>query len=154
MDTCDSTPRRSVPTPVESLSSSPSINPCSVAPGHVAPQNNIISCLLRDQSAAMKPGVSHRELYMNNILSSVSEMHSMDVAGHHGCVNSIDYSKCGEEFMVTGGDDKRVLVWTVADLITGNGMEPVTMTTTHMSNIFTVGFSCDNALIYTGGKAT
>ena len=76
----------------------------------------------------------------------------MDVLGHHGCVNSIDFSNHGEEYMVTGGDDRRVLVWRVADLIQDRGLRSTTMATTHMSNIFTVDFSCDNAFIYSGGE--
>lgn len=81
-------------------------------------------------------------------------MYSMDVLGHHGCVNSIDFSNHGDEFMVTGGDDRRVLVWRVADLISLQDckLQPITMATTHMSNIFTVDCSCDNAFIYSGGE--
>lgn len=41
-----------------------------------------------------------------------------DLLGHYGCVNTVEFSNDGN-FMISGGDDKRVLIWRVWDAIVG-----------------------------------
>lgn len=41
-----------------------------------------------------------------------------DLLGHYGCVNTVEFSNDGN-FMVSGGDDKRVLIWRLWDSIVG-----------------------------------
>ena len=56
-------------------------------------------------------------------------------------------------FPMIGGDDKRVLVWRVANVVQGRkGVVPIKMLLQHDSNIFTADFSCDNAFLYSGGN--
>lgn len=43
------------------------------------------------------------------------------------------------------------MVWRVGEVINGRG-SPITLTTKHHSNIFTVAFSCDNRYIFSGGE--
>ena len=60
---------------------------------------------------------------------------------------------CIINFYLTGGDDQRILVWKMSDLIQGRqGQPPITMTTKHRSNIFTIDFSCDNSYVFTGSE--
>ena len=119
------------------------------------PHTNIVSCLLYDQSAAWRPPGWYRQHYLRNTLSTTKGMHSVDLVGHHGCVNSLDFSPHGHEFLASAGDDRRVLVWRMGEVTgrSGRGMKPLTVNTDHMSNIFSASFSCDGAFIYTGGGA-
>ena len=50
----------------------------------------------------------------------------------------------------TGGDDEKVLLWRVDDIVRGK-CQNVPMEAPHTSNIFAATFSCDNAYIYSGG---
>ena len=56
--------------------------------------------------------------------------------------------------MVTGGDDKRVLLWSLDRAITSQsgGYKPVTMTGQHESNIFCLDFDGDNSKLFSGGN--
>ena len=41
-----------------------------------------------------------------------------DLLGHYGCVNTVEFSNDGN-LMISGGDDKRVLIWRLWDAIVG-----------------------------------
>lgn len=51
----------------------------------------------------------------------------------------------------TGGDDRRILLWRMADAMAGTG-RPVTMEKQHQSNIFSLAVTHDNAKILSGGN--
>ena len=59
---------------------------------------------------------------------------------------------CTHTLCGVGGDDEKVLVWRVADIMRGVNRS-VAMETPHCSNIFSATFSCDNSYIYSGGKS-
>lgn len=63
-------------------------------------------------------------------------------------------SICDFFSLLAAGDDQRVLVWRVADMIQAGSqsLKPIAMTSQHSANIFTANFSCDNQYIYSGGK--
>lgn len=52
---------------------------------------------------------------------------------------------------VLGGDDRRVLLWSISDAIHGRGL-PTAMQTTHISNIFCLAFDSLNTKIFSGGN--
>ena len=136
--------------------------PCSAwrsfssSPSPFHPHTNLVSCLLYDQSVAWRPPGWYKQHYMSHTLSTAAGMRSVDVMGHHGCVNSLDFSPQGHEFLASAGDDRRVLVWRMGEITGRSGCDtkPLIMNTEHMSNIFSASFSCDGAFIYTGGGLT
>lgn len=54
-------------------------------------------------------------------------------------------------YFVSGGDDRRVLLWTLADAVYGK-CRPFVMQTPHVSNIFCLGFDSTNSKIFSGGN--
>ncbi|KFM76065.1 DDB1- and CUL4-associated factor 5, partial [Stegodyphus mimosarum] len=66
-------------------------------------------------------------------------LYSKDLYAHYGCVNAIEFSNDGE-WLVSGGDDKRVLIWNVDKTLSGS-YQPKAMKGEHNSNIFCLGFS-------------
>ncbi|XP_058809986.1 DDB1- and CUL4-associated factor 5 [Phymastichus coffea] len=73
-----------------------------------------------------------------------------DLYAHYGCINAIEFSKEGD-LLVSGGDDKRVLLWKTAKAIRNHG-KPVVMKAQHMSNIFCLGYNCCNSKIFSAGN--
>ena len=136
---------------------------------------NILKCLEADRRDPSRSAQLYRQLYLSDGLAKADHMYTTDVKGHHGCVNTLALSNQGEEFLVSGmikkntpaliefdlslfffaaGDDQRVLVWRVADMIQAGSRtpRPIIMTSQHSANVFTADFSCDNQYIYSGGK--
>jgi WD40 repeat protein len=74
-------------------------------------------------------------------------VHTSDLRGHYGCVNSVSFSRGDQALLCTGSDDKRVLVWNMLKekkhLRELNG---------HHSNIFCAIFDSDNQHIISGGN--
>lgn len=54
-------------------------------------------------------------------------------------------------FTLSGGDDRRVLLWSVSEAVYGNGT-PFVMQTSHVSNIFCLAFDSTNSKIFSGGN--
>ena len=69
------------------------------------------------------------------------ELVSKDLKAHFGCVNALGFSKNGE-FLASGGDDRRILVWDVAKTLCDNKTPNSVMKGTHESNVFCVDFNC------------
>eukprot|EP00731_Ephydatia_muelleri_P028018 Em0019g891a len=78
-------------------------------------------------------------------------MHSRDIRGHHGCVNAVEFSNNDEDLLMTGGDDRRILLWRTCELIEGKHRS-VAMEGLHESNIFSLAFSSNNAYAYSAGN--
>ena len=76
-----------------------------------------------------------------------------DLLAHYGCVNAVEFSHDGD-LMVSGGDDKRVLLWSLDRAITSRSGEyqPVVMRGQHESNIFCLDFDWDSSKLYSGGN--
>lgn len=53
--------------------------------------------------------------------------------------------------LVTGGDDRRVLLWRVEQAIQGMG-KPVVMKAQHASNIFCLGYDSSKTKIFSAGN--
>ncbi|XP_032237224.2 DDB1- and CUL4-associated factor 5 isoform X2 [Nematostella vectensis] len=102
-----------------------------------------------------------RELYGSSVscssllaakFASCKDLFRKDLRGHFGCVNAIEFSNKGGELVVSGGDDRRVLVWDIERSLTNTKLSPAQMKGQHRSNIFCTVFSNDNNLIYSAGN--
>ncbi|KRT85832.1 WD40 domain-containing protein, partial [Oryctes borbonicus] len=83
-------------------------------------------------------------------LKQAKNLFRKDLLAHYGCVNAIEFSE-GGDLLVSGGDDRRVLLWFVQDAIYERGT-PVVMQTNHTSNIFCLAFDKLNSKIFSGGN--
>lgn len=54
--------------------------------------------------------------------------------------------------LVTGGDDRRVLLWHMEKAIHGRS-KPVKLKGEHLSNIFCLAFDSTNKKVFSGGKS-
>lgn len=70
---------------------------------------------------------------------------------HFGCVNAIEFSHGAGDMLVSGGDDRRVLLWDVEKHMAGD-WPYIVMQKNHRSNIFCVSFSNDNSRVFSGGN--
>lgn len=70
--------------------------------------------------------------------------YSVDLRGHYGCVNAINWSKKDGSLLCSGGDDKRVLLWRLFGALEGSENKPVAEYIGHHSNIFCTVFDNDN----------
>lgn len=73
-----------------------------------------------------------------------------DLLSHYGCVNAIEFSNQGD-LLVSGGDDRRVLLWKVEQTIQNVG-KPVAMKAQHISNIFCLGYDSSKTKIFSAGN--
>ncbi|CAB3245620.1 unnamed protein product [Arctia plantaginis] len=83
-------------------------------------------------------------------LNVAKNLYRRDLVCHFGCVNAIEFSSNGE-LLVSGGDDRRVMLWQFGQAILDHG-KPETMKSVHQSNIFCLGITSDNQRIYSGGN--
>ncbi|KAH7933891.1 hypothetical protein HPB49_018941 [Dermacentor silvarum] len=73
-----------------------------------------------------------------------------DLYAHYGCVNAIEFSNDGD-WLVSGGDDQRVLLWNVQEAISGPG-RPHAMKGHHNSNIFCLCFDSYHKTVFSAGN--
>ncbi|XP_052743960.1 DDB1- and CUL4-associated factor 5 [Bicyclus anynana] len=86
----------------------------------------------------------------NKRLFAAKNLYRRDLVCHFGCVNAIEFSNNGE-LLVSGGDDRRVMVWQFGQAILDKG-KPEAMKALHGSNIFCLGITRDSQKIYSGGN--
>ncbi|XP_064602077.1 DDB1- and CUL4-associated factor 5-like [Liolophura sinensis] len=84
-------------------------------------------------------------------LAQAKSLYRRDLIGHFGCVNAIEFSHGNAEWIVSGGDDRRVLVWKVQEALSGID-HPKAMKGQHNSNIFCLSFDHNNTKIFSGGN--
>ncbi|ELU11233.1 hypothetical protein CAPTEDRAFT_181641 [Capitella teleta] len=75
----------------------------------------------------------------------------VDLKGHYGCVNAVEFSNLGGEWIASGGDDRRVLLWHTEGAISQHGTA-IEMDHEHNSNIFALAFNGDNTRVISGGN--
>lgn len=96
-------------------------------------------------------GEAHGAMRMlNRRFEFGKSLYSKDLFAHYGCVNAIEFSNDGE-WLVSGGDDKRVLIWNI-DKTLSNSRQPKVMKGEHNSNIFCLGFSHTNTKLFSAGN--
>ncbi|XP_001358955.5 DDB1- and CUL4-associated factor 5 [Drosophila pseudoobscura] len=84
-------------------------------------------------------------------LSAAENLYQRNLTGHYGCVNALEFSN-GGQFLASGGDDKRVLLWNIDQEVMSEMGRPQVMNETHTSNIFCLGFDTLNAHVFSGGN--
>ncbi|XP_076442508.1 DDB1- and CUL4-associated factor 5-like [Babylonia areolata] len=87
---------------------------------------------------------------MKERFAKAQSLYRRDLKAHYGCVNAIEFSNDGS-YIVSGGDDRRVLLWNVEKALSDIG-EPVPMKGEHNSNIFCLAINKSNTKIYSGGN--
>ena len=79
-------------------------------------------------------------------------LYLQDLLAHYGCVNAVEFSDDGD-LMVTGGDDRRVLLWNVDRATMSDGRyQPTRMTGEHESNIFCLHMDREKTKVFSGGN--
>jgi len=92
------------------------------------------------------------KIFIREKLATDEQLYKKDLLAHFGCVNAVEFSGDGS-LLVSGGDDRRVLLWQLDQAITDNGKySPVAMEAEHRSNIFCLGFDSGNTRLYSGGN--
>ncbi|XP_045776889.1 DDB1- and CUL4-associated factor 5 isoform X2 [Maniola jurtina] len=86
----------------------------------------------------------------NKRLFAAKNLYRRDLVCHFGCVNAIEFSSNGE-LLISGGDDRRVMVWQFGQALIDRG-NPEPMKALHSSNIFCLGITTDSQKIYSGGN--
>ncbi|VDN06469.1 unnamed protein product [Thelazia callipaeda] len=95
---------------------------------------------------------SHSSLRFQYLERPDQAIYQKDVKGHFGCVNAIETS-LDENYLISGGDDRRVLLWRISDIHLSENPTPLAvMNEKHYSNIFTVKFSLKSDRLYSGGN--
>ncbi|XP_076098557.1 DDB1- and CUL4-associated factor 5-like [Mytilus galloprovincialis] len=89
--------------------------------------------------------------FMRHRTSLAKNLFKRELKAHYGCVNAIEFSHQGGQFMSSGGDDRRVLMWNVEKALSDIG-SPKIMKGEHNSNIFCIAFDHDNKKIFSGGN--
>lgn len=97
------------------------------------------------------PGARQQDQLLRQRIALAQDLHWKDLKGHYGCVNAIEFSQGSGEFIASGGDDRRVLVWPVEKMLSDVGT-PVVMSGEHNSNIFCIAFDSDNTTLFSAGN--
>lgn len=87
---------------------------------------------------------------INKRLENARNLYRKDLYAHYGCVNAIEFSNDGE-WLASGGDDKRVLMWNVDKALSGV-YNPQAMKGEHNSNIFCLGFDSKHSRLFSAGN--
>ncbi|XP_069588405.1 DDB1- and CUL4-associated factor 5 [Ranitomeya imitator] len=84
-------------------------------------------------------------------LQACRNLYKKDLLGHFGCVNAIEFSNNGGHMLVSGGDDRRVLLWHMEKAIQSKA-KPIQLKGEHHSNIFCLAFNSCNTKVFSGGN--
>ncbi|TRY91365.1 hypothetical protein DNTS_008521 [Danionella cerebrum] len=92
-----------------------------------------------------------KEQFQRHRLAGCSSLYKKDMLGHFGCVNAIEFSNNGGQWLVSGGDDRRVLLWHMEKAIHSRA-KPIKLKGEHLSNIFCLAFDSTNKRVFSGGN--
>lgn len=92
-----------------------------------------------------------KEEFQRRRMAGCTSLFKKDMLGHFGCVNAIEFSNNGGEWLVSGGDDRRVLLWHMEKAI-HTRTKPVKLKGEHLSNIFCLAFDSTNKKVFSGGN--
>lgn len=94
--------------------------------------------------------IDHCKRLINARFGSSENLFRKDLLSHYGCVNAIEFSSQGD-LLISGGDDRRVLLWRVEQAIQDVG-KPAVMKAQHISNIFCLGYDSSKTKIFSAGN--
>ncbi|KAH9519536.1 DDB1- and CUL4-associated factor 5 [Bulinus truncatus] len=109
-----------------------------------------LSLIKREREGNLQSSSFVKELFFGHRLSQSQGLYKLDLRGHYGCVNAIEFSSDGE-LIASGGDDRRLLLWNVGQAIF-DSKAPTVIDTLHISNINSCCFDADNRKVATGGN--
>ncbi|XP_039249234.2 DDB1- and CUL4-associated factor 5-like [Styela clava] len=90
-------------------------------------------------------------LFHRKRLEDFESMYVQNLNAHYGCINALEFSNEDGNFLASGGDDKRVVLWNLTLAMLKPNYQPVVMHATHLSNIFCLTFNMtDDKLISSG----
>ncbi|XP_068436958.1 DDB1- and CUL4-associated factor 5 [Clinocottus analis] len=92
-----------------------------------------------------------KEDFQRRRMAGCTSLFKKDMLGHFGCVNAIEFSNNGGEWLVSGGDDRRVLLWHMEQAIHTRS-KPLKLKGEHLSNIFCLAFDSTNKKVFSGGN--
>ncbi|XP_073465838.1 DDB1- and CUL4-associated factor 5 [Aquarana catesbeiana] len=92
-----------------------------------------------------------KEDFQRRRLQACRNLYKKDLLGHFGCVNAIEFSNHGGHLLVSGGDDRRVLLWHMEKAIHATA-KPIQLKGEHHSNIFCLAFNSGNTRVFSGGN--
>ena len=94
---------------------------------------------------------SRLNFLQQNIIPGIKGRKSL--IGHLGCVNALAFGPSGSGTLISGGDDRRVLVWKSPQFEDNDRTRPFPLPGEHDSNIFCVDFNGKNETkIFSGGN--
>lgn len=103
------------------------------------------------KSRSLSPGWRQNDLFLRRRYATAEQLYWKDLVGHFGCVNAIEFSHGLGQFIASGGDDRRVMLWNVEKALSNIG-RPAVMKGEHNSNIFCMAFDMDNKTVFSGGN--
>ncbi|XP_037097112.1 DDB1- and CUL4-associated factor 5 [Syngnathus acus] len=92
-----------------------------------------------------------KDEFQRRRLAGCTSLYKKDMLGHFGCVNAIEFSNNGGEWLVSGGDDRRVLLWNMGEALHARS-KPLKLKGEHLSNIFCLAFDSSNKRVFSGGN--
>ncbi|XP_056616111.1 DDB1- and CUL4-associated factor 5 [Triplophysa dalaica] len=92
-----------------------------------------------------------KEEFQRRRFAGCSSLYKRDMLGHFGCVNAIEFSNNGGQWLVSGGDDRRVLLWHMEKAMHSKA-KPIKLKGEHLSNIFCLAFDSTNKRVFSGGN--
>ncbi|XP_047132399.1 DDB1- and CUL4-associated factor 5 isoform X1 [Hydra vulgaris] len=107
--------------------------------------------MLSSQIHAKVYGTNSINYTQNKIANHCQSLYRKDLLAHFGCVNAINFSRNGN-FLVSGGDDRRVVLWNSNEIVHNITNKPIVMKSTHQSNIFSTIFDCCTEYIFSSGN--
>ncbi|XP_062502276.1 DDB1- and CUL4-associated factor 5-like isoform X2 [Corticium candelabrum] len=92
-----------------------------------------------------------RRALVSSTMSQRRRLDGVSLTGHFGCVNAVNFSNNGGQLILSGGDDRRVLVWRTEEAVS-QCCRPIALKTEHASNIFSTLFDNSNEHVYSAGN--
>jgi WD repeat-containing protein 22 len=92
--------------------------------------------------------------FLSSRLAYAHSLFHKDLKGHFSCVNAIEFSKRDQAHLISAGDDKRILVWSLHDHVLSPQQLPSysRMNSQHNSNVLTLAWDNEDQRVFSGGN--
>ncbi|XP_033106360.1 DDB1- and CUL4-associated factor 5-like [Anneissia japonica] len=135
-----------------------------------AKKKTTMSVLSYHQNRQITDDLQFTSQFLSRRFASSEGLFRKNLMGHFGCINAIEFSNKGGNFLASGGDDRRIVLWNMQDAISNVGsahfsnhpessrnklqkkLKTVTLRGEHHSNIFSLAFDSQNKNIFSGGN--